>query len=145
MSSYLTFYFVPKKKEGQTTENEPLRMMSFSRNNDIYQLFYENLNVPFIGMDENKMNYLELKPEQIKNYVIDELKDDIAKAERRLNTYYKVCPPQDRHTTIEDILSCEEYIQEMKDTLSMVETILHMVSDTCSGYNDFEKVLVNVD
>ena len=59
MSSYLTFYIVPKE-EG----SKPIALLNYSRNNDIYQYFVDNVRVAFVGMEENPQ-YTELTEEKI--------------------------------------------------------------------------------
>ena len=67
MSSYLTFYIVPK--EG----NKPIALLNYSRNNDIYQYFVDNVKVAFIGMEENPQ-YTELTEEKgFKSVVVSHL------------------------------------------------------------------------
>ena len=55
MSSYLNFY-IPK---GNIEEEKPLLLTSFSRSNELYSIFYDNLNIAFIGNEENKYTKLE--------------------------------------------------------------------------------------
>ena len=83
MSSYLTFYLVPKKtrkkygydeNEGNTeTEEEistgkPLVLFSFSRNNDVYQAYNNSLNPAYAGMEEK---YTEVTYEDSQKVVND--------------------------------------------------------------------------
>ena len=45
----------------------------------------------------------------------------------------------------EDIHSMEKYVSEQKQTLDVVEYISNLVYECTEGYNDFEKVLINID
>ena len=132
MSSYLTFYLVPKKtrkkydysKDDGHTETEvelstgiPLALMSYSRNNEIYRAFSETLNPAYAGMEEK---YTELTTDGCK-MVIEDLE------------------------MWEDSHSMEDYLSEQKETLESVKNICSLVHECTQGYNDFEKVLINVD
>ena len=74
MSSYLTFYIVPKE-EG----SKPIALLNYSRNNDIYQYFVDNVRVAFVGMEENPQ-YTELTEEKI-DWVIHDLKYALSETE----------------------------------------------------------------
>ena len=101
MSSYLSFYLVPKKsakkhnynEEGKNIETEvklsegkPLLLMSFSRNNDVYQAYYEAMNPAYCGMEDK---YTEVTYEDAQR-VVKEFKEDITTTEKRLAINYKM-------------------------------------------------------
>lgn len=157
MSSYLTFYLVPKKtrkkydfnKDDGHTETEvelstgtPLALISYSRNNEIYRAFNETLNPAYAGMEEK---YTELTMDGCK-LVIEDLESEIKSTEKRLAINYKMLKEGGYSSELwEDIHSMEEYVSEQKETLEEVHYISSFVYECINGYNDFEKVLINID
>jgi hypothetical protein len=136
MSSYLTFYIVPKE-EG----SKPIALLNYSRNNDIYQYFVDNVRVTFIGMEENPQ-YTELTEEKI-DWVIHDLKSDISKAQKRVEEYeHHVDGNMD---IIEEIISQKDYIDDLKYALSETEFIKQFVTEATHSWSDYNKVLCNVD
>ena len=157
MSSYLTFYLVPKKtkkrydfnKDDGHTETEvelstgtPLALVSYSRSNDIYRAFNETLNPAYAGMEEK---YTELTTDGCKR-VIEDLESEIKSTEKRLAINYKMLKEGGYSSELwEDIHSMEDYLSEQKETLESIKNICSLVYECTEGYNDFEKVLINVD
>ena len=138
MSSYLTFYLVPKGEN-----QKPLAFTSYSRNNDVYQSYNEELSPAYIGNDD-KPNYTELTPEKALQ-VVNAAKEDLKKAERALNnriSAYKELNDTSEEA-IQDITDTKEYIEELKEGLAELQCIYNWVSDI--EYSDFEKVLINID
>lgn len=136
MSSYLTFYIVPKE-EG----SKPIALLNYSRNNDIYQYFVDNVRVVFVGMEENPQ-YTELTEEKI-DWVIHDLKSDIGKAQKRVEEYeHHVDGNMD---IIEEIISQKDYIDDLKYALSETEFIKQFVTEATHSWSDYNKVLCNVD
>ena len=84
MSSYLSFYIVPKRKS-DTEKKQHIILTSFSRNSDIYQYFWENINPAYCGMEEK---YTTLTKENVKS-VIDDFEKDINSYQKRLTEYEK--------------------------------------------------------
>lgn len=82
MSSYLSFYLVPKAHP-----EERLLLQSFSRSNEVYQRFFDNLSIAHAGNEEK---YTKLTVSDVES-VIRDLDDDIAKAEARRVEYEKFC------------------------------------------------------
>lgn len=157
MSSYLTFYLVPKKArkkynynaEESNTETEielskglPLVLASYSRSSDIYSAFNDELHPAYAGMEEK---YTELTVADC-NRVIESIQEDIKSIEARLNINYKMLKEGGYSSELwEDIHSMEKYLSEQKDTLSEARHICSIVEECTNGYNDFEKVYINVD
>ena len=157
MSSYLTFYLVPKKtrknyyydenkdrseKEIELSKGLPLALYSYSRSNEIYQAFTQNLSVAYCGNEEK---YTDLTVGMCDD-VIDSIKEDINNAEERLNVDYKMLKESGYSSEMyEEIHSEESYIKDLKSTLDLAKEIRNMVVECTDGYNDFEKVLINVD
>lgn len=142
MSSYLTFYLVPKGDD-----KKPLALISYSRNSDIYQAYYENANPAFIG-NSNEPNYTELTKE-LSNHVVNELREDLSKYEKLHEAKIKALQalPKLEGEALEEYLqetsSGIEYLDDLKDTLKFADFIDDIVSDL--EYSDFEKVLINID
>ncbi len=157
MSSYLTFYLVPKKtrkkydfnKDDGHTEIEvelstgtPLVLVSYSRSNEIYRAFNETLNPAYAGMEEK---YTELTMDGCKR-VIEDLESEIKSTEKRLAINYKMLKEGGYSSELwQEIHSTEEYLSEQKETLDEVKYISRLVYECTKGYNDFEKVLINID
>jgi len=142
MSSYLTFYLVPKGEN-----QKPLSLISYSRNSDVYQAYYENAHPVFIG-NGDESNYTELTKD-ISHHVVNELREDLNKYEKSHEAKVKALQalPKLEGEALEEYLqettSTVEYINELKDTLKLVEFIDGIVNDL--EYSDFEKVLINID
>lgn len=157
MSSYLTFYLVPKKtrkkydfnKDDGHTEIEvelstgtPLVLVSYSRSNEIYRAFNETLNPAYAGMEEK---YTELTTDGCKR-VIEDLESEIKSTEKRLEIDYKMLKEGGYSSELwDDIHSMEKYVSEQKETLESIRHICSLVNECSNGYNDFEKVLINID
>lgn len=141
MSSYLNFFLVPKRKEGQE-EQKPMHLMSYSRSSDIYQTFYEELNPPFDGGGNY---FMELTKADI-DRVITENKEHLRRTENHLNSRiqaYRTLYDKVSEDAIEDYVSTSEYIEELKDTISTLKNISQIVYDL--EFSDFEKVMINID
>ena len=142
MSSYLTFYLVPKGED-----KKPLALISYSRNSDIYQAYYENANPAFYG-NGDEPNYTELTKE-LSNHVVNELREDLNKCEKSHEARVKALQalPKLEGEALEEYLqettSTIDYINDLKDTLKLADFIDDIVSDL--EYSDFEKVLINID
>lgn len=137
MSSYLTFYLVPKAED-----SKPLSLISYSRSSDVYRYFNDTLHVKYITNNEGEVQYTELTTDMV-DEVLNDLKNDISKAEKRILEYEK-------HTSgnteiIEYILEQKEYIEDLEWALHKIEFIRDLVYEaSCSG-NKYNKVLCNVD
>lgn len=138
MSSYLTFYLVPKGND-----KKPLALMAYSRNSDIYQAYYENAHPAFIG-NGDEPNYTELTSEMALQ-VVNAAKEDLKKAETALNNriaaYKELGNMSDE--AIQDIAETKDYIKDLKYNLIELQCIYCWVGDI--EYSDFEKVLINID
>lgn len=157
MSSYLTFYLVPKKtkkkydfnKDDGSTEievelskGEPLCLMSYSRSSDIYQAYKDELNPAYCGMEEK---YTEVTYEDSKR-VCRSFEDEIKDTKQRLEIDYKMLKEGGYNSDLwEEIQSFEKYYAEQKSVLEELKIISSLVYEVTKGYTDFEKVLINVD
>lgn len=152
MSSYLTFYLVPKKTKTKYDKDdkeikveltqEPLSLLSYCRSSDIYQAYYENLHPAYCGNEEK---YTELTYQNATD-VRDTYNEEYVKAtDKRLQILYKMLRENYNSDIAEEILSAEEYLSECKSTLELLNTICAIVYEVTEGYGDFEKVLINID
>lgn len=138
MSSYLTFYLVPKGEN-----QKPLMFTSYSRSTDVYQAYYEELHPAFIG-NGDEPNYTELTPNKALQ-VVNAAKDNLKKAENALNNriaaYKELGNMSDE--AVQDIAETKDYIEDIKHYLIELQCIYCWVGDI--EYSDFEKVLINID
>lgn len=113
MSSYLNIYLKPTVKESESPK-EPMYLMSFSRCNEIYSIMIDELNIAFIGNDENETNYTDITNEDI-NGVINSIKESIKTAKRNHERYLKA-REKDRQSVI-DLFSKSISQAEDRDTI----------------------------
>lgn len=132
MSSYLSFYLVPKAHP-----EERLLLQSFSRSNEVYRRFFDNLSVAYAGNEEK---YTKLTVSDVES-VIRDLDDDIAKAEARRVEYEKFC--HGNSELIEEMISTKEYIRDLQSTRDYISFIRDILADL--DYSGFSDVLCNVD
>ena len=132
MSSYLSFYLVPRAHP-----EEKLLLQSFSRSNEVYQRFSDNLNIAYAGNEEK---YTKLTVSDVES-VIQDLDGDIAKAEARRVEYEKFC--HGNSELIEEIISTKEYIRDLQSTRDYISFIRDILTDL--DYSGFSDVLCNVD
>ena len=132
MSSYLSFYLVPKAHP-----EEKLLLQSFSRSNEVYQRFFDNLSVAYDG---NEQKYTKLTVSDVES-VIRDLDDDIAKAEARRVEYEKFC--HGNSELIEEMISTKEYIRDLQSTRDYISFIRDILADL--DYSGFSDVLCNID
>ena len=132
MSSYLSFYLVPKAHP-----EERLLLQSFSRSNEVYQRFFDNLSIAHAGNEEK---YTKLTVSDVES-VIRDLDDDIAKAEARRVEYEKFC--HGNSELIEEMISTKEYIRDLQSTRDYISFIGDILADL--DYSGFSDVLCNID
>jgi hypothetical protein len=132
MSSYLSFYLVPKAHP-----EERLLLQSFSRSNEVYQRFFDNLSIAYAGNEEK---YTKLTVSDVES-VIRDLDDDIAKAEARRVEYEKFC--HGNSELIEEMISTKEYIRDLQSTRDYISFIRDILVDL--DYSGFSDVLCNID
>lgn len=135
MSSYLNIYLKPTVKEGENPK-EPMYLMSFSRCNEIYSIMIDELNITFIGNDENETNYTDITDEDI-NGVINSIKESIKTAKQSHERYLKA-QEKDRQSVI-DLFS--KSISQAEDR-STIDELYEAFSDKLrdiSNNADFEE------
>lgn len=132
MSSYLSFYLVPRAHP-----EEKLPLQSFSRSNEVYQRFSDNLNIAYAGNEEK---YTKLTISDVES-VIQDIDADITKAETRRTEYEKFC--YGNPEAIEEIISTKEYIRDLQSTRDYILFIRDVLTDL--DYSGFSDVLCNID
>lgn len=132
MSSYLSFYLVPRAHP-----EEKLLLQSFSRSNEVYQRFSDNLNIAYAGNEER---YTKLTISDVES-VIQDIDVDITKAETRRTEYEKFC--YGNPDSIEEIISTKEYIRDLQSTRDYISFIRDILADL--DYSGFSDVLCNID
>lgn len=132
MSSYLSFYLVPRAHP-----EEKLPLQSFSRSNEVYQRFSDNLNIAYAGNEEK---YTKLTISDVES-VIQDIDADITKAETRRTEYEKFC--YGNPESIEEIISTKEYIRDLQSTRDYISFIRDVLTDL--DYSGFSDVLCNID
>ena len=132
MSSYLSFYLVPRAHP-----EEKLLLQSFSRSNEVYQRFSDNLNIAYAGNEEK---YTKLTSSDVES-VIQDIDADITKAETRRTEYEKFC--YGNPESIEEIISTKEYIRDLQSTRDYISFIRDVLTDL--DYSGFSDVLCNID
>lgn len=140
MSSYLTFYLIPKKEK--VKKQTPMTFISYSRSSEVYQAINETLNPAYCGTETK---YSEVDAEDIKR-VIASVEEDKAEAENRLKlrveAYKEMANGVIPDEAIDEYVSLKGYIQDLQGTIHALEGIYSWISDL--EYSDFEKVLMNV-
>lgn len=142
MSSYLTFYLVPKGDD-----KKPLALISYSRSSDIYQAYYETVNPAFYG-NGDEPNYTELTKD-LSHHVVSKLREDLNKTEKSHEAKIKALQalPKLEGEALDEYLqettSTIDYINDLRDTLKFADFIDDIVNDL--EFSDFEKVLINID
>ena len=137
MSSYLSFFIVPRRKDLQKEPKKHIIIASYCRSTEIYQYFDENIHPVWAGNEEE---YTTLDLEQIGS-VIHEFEKDISKAKDRLNEYEKHV--KDNPEFIDEIISTKEYIQDLeywKNKTTFIEDML----DDMSCYEEIEEICCHI-
>lgn len=135
MSSKLKFY----KLSVQDDDNEKVtQIISFSRNDDIYNYFNDNCDIQncYGGMKYSTISESDVEK------VVSDINDDIRSEEKRLSEYEKYAMRDPKY--IDDILTMKERIEDLNRTLHYAEFIRMMVYQSnflCSG-ND--KIVANI-
>ena len=135
MSSYLNIYLKPTVKEGENPK-EPMYLMSFSRCNEIYSIMNDELNITFIGNDENETNYTDITSEDI-NSVINSIKENIKTAKRNHERYVE-SRGKDRQSAI-DLFSKSISQAEDRNTINELYEVFSDKLREISDNTDFEE------
>lgn len=134
MSSYLNFYIVPKEKN-----SKPISLISYSRNNNVYSYFNENLNPAYIGTEETQYTELDISKIEL---VLNDINSDINSINNRLLEYEKYA--NGNIEIIEEILSQKEYLEDIINAKNIVEFIKSLILESTYSWSDYNKVLCNI-
>lgn len=134
MSSYLNFYIVPKEEN-----SKPISLISYSRNNEVYRYFNENLNPAYIGIEETQ--YTELNISKI-DLVLNDINSDINSINNRLLEYEKHA--NGNIEVIEEILNQKEYLKDIINAKNIIEFIKSLILESAYSWADYNKVLCNI-
>ena len=136
MSSYLSFYIVPKRKT-QKESKKYIIIASYSRSTELYQYFDEHVHPAYCSSD---IRYTPLSSEDVSSVLAD-FNDDISKAQARLTEYEKYA--KDNPEYIDEIISTKEYIQDLQYWRDKASFIEDMLSDR-SCYEEIEEICCNI-
>ena len=132
MSSYLNIYIVPKK------DKTPIEIVSYSRADDIYAAIADVINIPW---SSEELQYADLSLENI-NQVIDNIKQDINKVDKRIIEYEKHA--NGNADLIEDILSQKEYRESLDEVLKRLYFLSDIIYDAKEEFSEVEKVICSI-
>lgn len=132
MSSYINIYIVPKK------DKTPIEIVSYSRADDIYAAIADVINIPW---SSEELQYADLSIENI-NEVIDNIKKDINKVDKRIIEYEKHA--NGNADLIEDILSQKEYRESLDEVLKRLYFLSDIIYDAKEEFSDVEKVICSI-
>ena len=121
MSSYLSFYVVPKRKSKEEPKDYVI-LTSYSRNTELYRVFNETVNPVFLGYGE--IQYTTLTKEHMAQ-IKEEFESEIKKCKDRLETYEKYATGNPDY--INEILDLREYIEDLnfwKDKSSFIQDLI---------------------
>lgn len=138
MSSYLTFYAVPRRKS-KDEKKQYIELISYSRSNDIYQLFNDNLQIVWAGNEEK---YTSINKSDI-DLLYSELNKDIDSATERVELYEKYA--HDNRDYIEDIIETRHYIKDLQETKSKLSFLCDIITDAeMLDYSGVEEICCNI-
>ena len=138
MSSYLNIYLVPKR-ESKREKKQYLSLLSYSRSSDIYEAFYENMPIAFIGSEVKYTTLTKVNMQEI----LEDLSKNIKSTKERLELYEKYA--SDNPDYIQSILDERDVLKDYEATYGDVSCIKSIVDDTIDGHNSFEEVCCNID
>ena len=136
MSSYLSFFIVPKRKSDKEPKKHII-IASYCRSSEIYQYFDENLH-PVWASNEEK--YTTITIENL-TLVFNDLNKDIEKAKARLTEYEKYASKNPNY--IQEIIETKEYIQGLecwKNKITFIEDML----DDMPCYEEIEEICCHI-
>lgn len=138
MSSYLSFYIVPKRKSSEEPKKHIL-LLAFSRSSYIYQYFNDNVRITWIGNNE-ETPYTTLTMEDI-HRVLEDISSDMDSSKRRLVEFEKYAAKNSDY--VNEIISLKEYISELQYAKHQTEFIA-LLLDGMEFYEEIEEVCCNI-
>ena len=136
----MSIYVVPKRKSSEENK-QYIILASYSRNTEIYQQFWENIDPAFIGNDEED-HYTTIGKTEIAS-VLSSFDSEIRKFTATLTEYEKYA--KDNPDYIQMIIEYKEEIanlQYWRDKTSFIEDMIEMTNYYDSG---IEEVCCNID
>lgn len=134
MSSYLNVYGITKEK------NERVLLVSYSRNNEIYQEMDGILGIPWNGDGEDK--YRRLTIGDISS-VVDDLNKTISNVNKRIYEYEKHAAGNTE--IINEIINLKEYINELEPVIYKLDFIADMLSLIELDVSGFSRIECCID
>lgn len=138
MSSYLSFYIVPKRKSSEEPKKHIL-LLAFSRSSYIYQYFNDNVRITWIGNNE-ETPYTTLTMEDI-HRVLEDISSDMDSSKRRLVEFEKYAAKNSDY--VNEIISLKEYVSELQYVKHQTEFIA-LLLDGMECYEEIEEVCCNI-
>lgn len=139
MSSYLSIYLVPKRKDKEKEKKQYLLLTSYSRNSDIYEVFYENIHPVFVGNEEK---YTTLTKESVQS-ILSDVSEYIKLSKEKIRLYEKYAGNNSEY--IQFIIDERDVLKDYEQTYGDVSFIMNIIRDTSDDYNNFEEVCCNID
>lgn len=102
---------------------DPILILSYSGNDEIYQLFREN-NVDFFNYDDKEFKYKELSLD-----IIDILLNDINKSIEQQNLIIETgieCEAMNEEI-FDEIVSSKKYLKELNSNKQEIEFLRHLI------------------
>lgn len=125
MSRYINFYV--------KLEDKYLNLVSFTGSSDIYNEFYENLNI------DN--NITELNSNDV-NQILSDIKERIKFTESRIAEFEKHC--SGNIDIISDIIDNKCYLQDLYEVYNKISFILDIIYDCNAQLNSFDGLYINL-
>lgn len=131
MSSYLSIYVKPKEIDRK------ILLASFCRSSEIYGFFEENNLAGYAYDDDGNIQYTKLEMDDLVKCT-QALRDELVSDKEKLILMKSLSDK----STIEDIMSWQEYIDEKVETINYLNWIAIMLD---TDYNDVESIYTNID
>ena len=136
MSSYLSFFIVPKRKSPEEPKQHII-IASYSRSTELYQYFDENIHPVWAGNGEK---YTPITIENL-TLVLNDFNNDIDKAKNRLAEYEKYAPKNPDY--IQEIIDTKEYIKDLEVWRNKL-TFLGDMLDDMPCYENIEEICCHI-
>lgn len=131
MSSYLRIYVKSK-------DNKYNLLCSFSRNNNIYQVFYESNNIAYAGNED----IYTLMDEDFFNNLYNNLNEDIIRTKKIIIEYEKYT--KEDKEFIQELIGYKDYLEELNQTKNYIDIFKIISEDASLKISDFTKIYCNI-
>lgn len=136
MVSFLSFYIVPKRKS-QKEPKKYILLLTFPSISDIYQYFYENIDIAGIG---DQKDYTVLTSDDV-HKVWKDISSNISSSEKRLRELEKYAAKNPDY--INEILTLKEFISDLQYTKHQTEFIETLI-EGADFYGKIEEICCNI-